>query len=149
MSQIVLRPSDSWRSFHDELVAENRAATMMPGAARAHEHVASAAYDGGGEPAFWVAAEREHIVRAAYSDVSIAPALPPLPFEVEAVDGDAARVMIVRAALEASGPRTALQLSEALALPEAAGGRCAAPTRGGGCDPPGPLHQGRRRRRVV
>ncbi len=64
----------------------------------------------------WVAAERLHVVRSAFGSIACEPELPPLPFAVEAIEEQAAQVLIVRAALEACGPRTAQQLSNGLGL---------------------------------
>ncbi len=63
-----------------------------------------------------VAAERLPIVRAALPDLTCDPELPPLPFEVDVPDGDAAVATLVGAALDYAGPRTAAELADALGI---------------------------------
>ena len=104
LTLIALPPTPEWEEFFAELSAERRATRLRVDGAE-----------------FWVAAERRLLARIAYPDAVMEPAIAavapsrPLPESREAAAAE-----ILRGWLDSTGPATAAELSQRLALPGAA-----------------------------
>ena len=104
LTLIALPPTPEWEEFFAELSAERRATRLGVDGAE-----------------FWVAAERRLLARIAYPDAVMDPAIAavapsrPLPESREAAAAE-----ILRGWLDSTGPATAAELSQRLALPGAA-----------------------------
>ncbi len=109
----VLSPSPDLEAAFAQLREQRRATTLTLVGAEAACGTACPA-------TFWVAAEQQPMVRAAYPGARLEPALP-VPAEYEARRwGDAEAVReLLRGQLQASGPVTAATLARLLALPAA------------------------------
>jgi ATP-dependent helicase Lhr and Lhr-like helicase len=115
MSLVIMGPVDDWAEWMRELIAAGRATRVVVGSDRKlGTGNRSGALDD--RVPGWIAAEKLHVVRAAFAGVRCDPELPPLPFEVDPIDREAAQTLIVRAKLESCGPRTAAALSAELGL---------------------------------
>jgi len=102
---VVVLPVDdargAWVDLVDELVAAGRVTVASWGADRQA----------------YVAAERQHMARAALPSVRFEPEIA-LPFEVDDVDGDTAIRTIVQGWMQTIGPVTVQALSSRIGLPE-------------------------------
>jgi len=102
MTLIVVPPREAWREWFEQLIAKQRATTLLEGA---------------GETPFWVCAERLDLARVAYPaalstpDIAAVPSATRLPERRED-----AFVEIVRGWLESGGPVTVLELAQRFAV---------------------------------
>ncbi|MBV8073911.1 MAG: DEAD/DEAH box helicase, partial [Candidatus Eremiobacteraeota bacterium] len=96
---VVCPPSDEWRAFYDELVAQRRATTLHAG-----------------ERAFWVCAERLELARVVYPEARIEPAIDAVATTRPVSQTlEAAFTELVRGWMETLGPVTADELAERFA----------------------------------
>ena len=104
LTLVALPPAPEWEEFFADLIAQRRATRLRVGDAE-----------------FWVAAERLLLARSAYPDAEMGPRIAaaapsrPLPSSKEAAAAE-----ILRGWLDSSGPTTAAELSQRLAIEERA-----------------------------
>ncbi len=95
LTLVVLPPVPDWSAWFDELVAQNRATTLLVG-----------------EHRFWTSAERLQLSRIAYPSASFAPQIAAVPQSELPERQEDAFSEILRGWLESSGPLTTLELTQ-------------------------------------
>jgi ATP-dependent Lhr-like helicase len=114
-TMVVLREDEAepWSQWLEELTRAGRATLI-----RSRHTPCAVAAGETPSPRFWIAAERWPLVKAVYPDLSALP-VPVLPPSLDkAWESADARVEIVRGRIQYSGPTTAADLAQKLALTE-------------------------------
>ncbi len=102
LTLVIAEPNAEWSPFLGELEADRRATNLK--------------LDG---KTFWVAAERMDLLRAAYPQAVFSPAIDSVPPAGGVPEGRGGAVAeVLRGWLESTGPQTATELGERLALPK-------------------------------
>jgi ATP-dependent helicase Lhr and Lhr-like helicase len=119
LSLVVVRPSERYRGWFEELMAAGRALTVrLDGGEKGHgpdDHGHDAGTDD--DAVLWCAVERRRWAGALFPAAACHPAAtPPGLVPAEAIDPDVAAADVVRGHLDTSGPVTVDALSQATAL---------------------------------